>query len=204
MVINVEPWRRRGVALLATVGVIWVVSLCGLLVHQGLQSALAVLPRNAAGLVGVLGMPFVHGSMTHLVANTVPLLVFGGILISRGVGYFFKVSLAITVLGGAALWLVGRDSAHIGASGLVFGYFGFLVVRGLYERRPSSLGAALFVIVLYGGMIFGVLPREDHISWEAHLVGLLAGGFLARSAYALERRAAARADQADPDIRPQA
>ncbi len=190
--LNAEPWRRRGGALLATVGVIWIVSLYGLLVDQGLQFALAVLPRRAEGLAGVLGMPFVHGSMTHLLANTVPMLIFGGILVSRGIGYFFKVSLAIMVLGGAALWLFGRDSAHIGASGVVFGYFGFLVVRGFYERRLSSLAAALFVIVLYGGMIFGVLPRDDHISWEAHLVGLLAGGLWARAIHALERRAAVR------------
>ena len=190
--LNAEPWRRRGGALLATVGVIWIVSLYGLLVDQGLQFALAVRPRSVKGLAGVLGMPFAHGSMTHLLANTVPMLIFGGILVSRGIGYFFKVSLAIMVLGGAALWLFGRDSAHIGASGVVFGYFGFLVVRGFYERRLSSLGAALFVIVLYGGMIFGVLPRDDHISWEAHLVGLLAGGLWARAIHALERRAAVR------------
>ena len=190
--LNAEPWRRRGGALLATVGVIWIVSLYGLLVDEGLQFALAVLPRRVEGLAGVLGMPFVHGSMTHLLANTVPMLIFGGILVSRGIGYFFKVSLAIMVLGGAALWLFGRDSAHIGASGVVFGYFGFLVVRGFYERRLSSLAAALFVIVLYGGMIFGVLPRDDHISWEAHLVGLLAGGLWARAIHAMERRAAVR------------
>lgn len=190
--LNAEPWRRRGGALLATVGVIWIVSLYGLLVDEGLQFALAVRPRSVKGLAGVLGMPFIHGSMTHLLANTVPMLIFGGILVSRGIGYFFKVSLAIMVLGGAALWLFGRDSAHIGASGVVFGYFGFLVVRGFYERRLSSLGAALFVIVLYGGMIFGVLPRDDHISWEAHLVGLLAGGLWARAIHALERRAAVR------------
>ena len=190
--LNPEPWRRRGGALLATVGVIWIVSLYGLLVDEGLQFALAVWPRSVKGLAGVLGMPFVHGSMTHLLANTVPMLIFGGILVSRGIGYFFKVSLAIMVLGGAALWLFGRDSAHIGASGVVFGYFGFLVVRGFYERRLSSLAAALFVIVLYGGMIFGVLPRDDHISWEAHLVGLLAGGLWARALHALERRAAVR------------
>ena len=193
--IDAELVRRRGAVLLATVGVVWAVSLYGLLVNEGVQYALAVQPRRLDGLAGILGMPFVHGSVTHLLANTAPLLIFGGILISRGAGYFFKVSLAIMVFGGAALWLFGRDSAHIGASAVVFGYFGFLVVRGLYERRLSSLAASLFVIVLYGGMIFGVLPREDHISWEGHLVGLLAGGFLARAAYAWGRRRAAAAEE---------
>ena len=200
--IDTELVRRRGAVLLATVGVIWIVSLYGLFVNPDLQFTLAVHPRAMDGLAGILGMPFVHGSLTHLLANTAPLLIFGGILISRGAGYFFKVSLAIALFGGVALWLFGRESAHIGASGVVFGYFGFLVVRGLYERRLSSLGAALFVIVLYGGMIFGVLPRDDHISWEAHLVGLLAGGFLARAAYALSRRAAAREDSGDAGVPP--
>lgn len=202
LVINADQWRRRGLMLVATVGVVWAVSIYGLHVDGDVALALAVLPRRLDGLGGVLGMPFVHGSMTHLMANTLPLLVFGAILMSRGVGYFFKVSLAITVLGGAALWLLGRDAAHIGASGVVFGHFGFLVVRGLYERRISSLAVSLLVIFFYGGMIFGVLPRDDHvtgaarISWEAHLFGLIVGALLARAAYALERRQAGRADAA--------
>lgn len=194
--INGDQWRRRGLVLLATVGAVWAVSIYGLHVDQELPRALAVLPRQLAGLTGVLGMPFVHGSMTHLMANTLPLLFFGAILMSRGVGYFFKASLAIMVLGGAALWLFGRESAHIGASGVVFGYFGFLVVRGFYERRISSLAVSLLVIFFYGGMIFGVLPQEDRISWEAHLFGLVAGGLLARAAHALERREAERPDAA--------
>ena len=203
LVTNADQWRRRVLALLATVGVIWLVSIYGLHVDDAVVSALAVRPRQLDGLWGVLGMPFVHGSMPHLMANTLPVLVFGSILMSRGVGYFFKVSLVITVLGGAALWLLGRPAAHIGASGVVFGYFGFLVVRGFYERRISSLAVSLLVIFFYGGMIFGVLPRDEHIagtgvaariSWEAHLIGLVSGALLARAAYALERRQAERAD----------
>lgn len=197
---DTESWRRRLAVLVATVGVVWVVSVCGLLVDTRLQFALAVVPRQWDGLVGVLGMPFVHGSMTHLLANTMPLFIFGALLMGRGVGYFFKVSLAIMVLGGVSLWLFGRASAHIGASGVVFGYFGFLVVRGIYERRLSSLAVTLLVIVLYGGMIFGVLPREGHgpsgqpVSWEAHLCGLLAGAVLARLAHARARRREGAAD----------
>ena len=186
-----EPtsWHLRARVLVVVVGAIWGVSLYALMADDRLQYALAVVPRELAGLVGIVGMPFVHGTMEHLLANTVPLLVFGLIVVSRGVAYFLWVSAGIVVLGGLGLWLFGRESAHIGASGLVFGYFGLLVVRGLYERSLSSVGASLLVIILYGGMIFGVLPGgEEHVSWEAHLCGLIAGIAVARLRYALDQR----------------
>lgn len=189
-----ETWRDRAVVLLSVLGVIWAVSLWGLFVQPELTRALAVVPRSSSGLVGVLGMPFAHGSIEHLLANTMPLLVFGALLLGRGVAYFLKVSLVVMVVGGLALWLLGRETAHIGASGVVFGQFGFLVVRGLCERRLSSIAITVFVVLAYGGAIFGVLPQGERVSWEAHLFGLLAGVGAARLAWAVEcRRAASEA-----------
>ena len=174
-------WKPQAAALLGGVGLIWAVSLYGLFVDPGVVSALALVPRRIDGLPGVLGTLFVHGSLGHLSANTPPLLVLGGMVAVRGAAYYLTAALAITVVGGLGLWVVGRDAAHIGASGLIFGLFGFLVARGHYERRWSSIAAALVVIVLYGGMIAGVVPRGGQISWEAHLCGLLAGILCARS-----------------------
>ncbi|MCY3845857.1 MAG: rhomboid family intramembrane serine protease [Acidobacteria bacterium] len=168
-------WKPQAAALLGSVGLIWAVSLYGLFVHPGVVSALALVPRSIDGLPGVLGTLLVHGSLGHLAANTPPLLVLGGMVAVRGAAYYLTAALAITVVGGLGLWVVGRDAAHIGASGLIFGLFGFLVARGYYERRWSSIAAALVVVVLYGGMIAGVVPRGGQISWEAHLCGLLAG-----------------------------
>lgn len=185
-----EALRPRIAALAATLGVIWCVSLVGLFALPHLPHALAVVPRRMDSLIGILGMPLVHGSVMHLLANTVPMIFFGALLLSRGVRYFAVVTLAIAVLGGFALWLMGRQAAHIGASGVVFGFFGFLVVRGLYERRLSSIAVTGLVILVYGGMVFGVLPRGDHISWEAHLFGLLAGILVARLGHALDKRRA--------------
>ena len=91
------------------------------------------------------------------------------------------------MLGGLGLWVLGRDAAHIGASGLIFGYFGFLVGCGYYERRLQSIAVSVLVVVVYGGLIVGVLPRGDRVSWEAHLFGLIAGGLCARVAFARER-----------------
>ena len=167
--------------LFAAAALVWVVSLYGLLVDENLVYALAVVPRRFDGLAGVLGAPLVHGSFAHLVANTLPLLILGGMVAVRGVGYYVSATLSIAVLGGLGLWVFGRSAAHVGASGLIFGYFGLLVGRGYYERSLPSVAVAVVVVALYGGMIAGVLPQDDRVSWEAHLFGLLAGGLVARS-----------------------
>lgn len=185
--IDASRWKARAAALVGGIALIWTVSLYGLWVDSGIVSALALVPRRVDGLPGVLGTLFVHGSFGHLSANTPPLLILGGMVAVRGVGYYLTAALAIAVLGGLALWVFGREAAHIGASGLVFGFFGFLVARGYYERRWSSIAAALVVIVLYGGLIAGVVPRGGHVSWEAHLFGLLAGILCARAPFAVRR-----------------
>ena len=79
------------------------------------------------------------------------------------------------MVGGSAVWVLGRTAIHVGASGLVFGYFGYLVANGWFDRRPLSILAAIAVVVLYGGLVFGVLPTQSFVSWEAHLFGLIAG-----------------------------
>ena len=175
-------WKASATAACAGVAVVWAVSLYGLFVDDRLVYALAVVPRRFDGLSGVLGSPLVHGSFAHLVANSVPLLILGGMVAGRGAVYYLTTTLAVAVLGGLGLWVFGRSAAHIGASGLIFGYFGFLVGRGYYERSLSSVAVAIVVAVVYGGMIAGVLPRDDGVSWEAHLFGLLAGALCARAA----------------------
>ena len=183
-----SAWKARAALLCGSLALVWAVSLYGLFVDERLVFALAVLPRRADGLPGVLGAPFVHASLTHLLANTLPLLVLGGMVVMRGVAYYLATTLAIVVLGGLGLWALGRDAAHVGASGVLFGYFGLLVARGYYERRLGSIAAAVAVTAVYGGMIAGVLPRDDHVSWEAHLFGLLAGVLCARTAHVRGRR----------------
>ena len=174
-------WKPRAAALGAVAGLVWAVSLYGLLVDESLVYALAVVPRRFDGLSGVLGAPLVHGSFAHLAANTFPLLILGGMVAVRGVGYYVSATLAIAVLGGLGLWVFGRSAAHVGASGLIFGYFGLLVGRGYYERSLQSVAVAVLVAAVYGGMLAGILPRDPGVSWEAHLFGLLAGGLCARA-----------------------
>ena len=186
---DLSEWKPRIVGVFASIGVIWGVSLFALFAAPQLVSLLAVVPRRLDGLPGVLGMPFVHDSLGHLMANTVPLIVFGLMLVMRGMRYFLGVALVVALLGGLALWAFGRNAMHIGASGVVFGLFGFLVVRGLYERRLTSIAVTVLVTFTYGAsMLIGIVPTTGPISWEAHLFGLLAGIVTARAAYALDKR----------------
>ncbi len=138
------------------------------------------VPYLAGSFRGILLSPMLHGSFSHLLSNTLPLLVLGGFVALRGAKTLVGVSLFVVVLGGMLVWLVGRPAIHIGASGLVFGYFGYLLAQGWYERSFVSIVVAVAVLLLYGGMIFGALPQSGFISWEGHLFGLIAGVLAAR------------------------
>ena len=139
-----------------------------------------ILPRTLTGLRGIPFSPFLHGNVSHLLVNTLPFLVLGGLVALQGRRAFLGVSLVVIVCGGIALWLFGRTAYHIGASGLIFGYFGYLVARAWYERSIGSILIALVTLFFYGGLMWGVLPTNAFISWEGHLCGLLAGILAAR------------------------
>lgn len=157
----------------------WAVEVVNLLLDHGL-CRYGILPRSRWGLLGIPLSPVLHGSIGHIVLNTVPFAVLGGLVILRSKRDFTEVTTSVILLGGLGVWLVGRPSYHVGASGLIFGYFGFLVARGWYERTVGSLLIASATFVLYGGILWGVLPTVPYVSWEAHLCGLLAGVLSAR------------------------
>ena len=167
------------ILLVVFVGAIWVVELVNIFMGHGL-SAYGILPRTQEGLKGIPLSPFLHAGIGHVLSNTVPLLVLGGFTALRARGAFPWVSLAIIIVGGAGVWVIGRSAIHVGASGLVFGYFGYLVAKGWYDKSILSILVAVIVIVVFGwGMLFGILPVGGFISWEGHLCGLLAGVFVA-------------------------
>ena len=165
---------------------IWLVEIADWLIFKGTLDQLGVQPRSLIGLRGVLLMPFLHGGVGHLIANTIPFLVLGALIMLGGVSSFFTVSAVIILVSGVGVWLLGSaDSVHLGASGLVFGFFGFLVTRAYFERSPGSILLALIAIIFYGGIIWGILPLQTGVSWLAHLFGFI-GGVLA--AYLLSKR----------------
>ena len=159
--------------------IIWIVELVNLVLGHRLN-ILGIFPRTVAGLPGIVLSPFLHLGIGHVLLNTIPFVILGWLVILHGNRVFLEVSVVIILVSGAGIWLLGRSGYHVGASGLIFGYFGFLVGRGWYERSVSSILIAVVTIVLYGGMLWGLLPLRNGVSWEAHLFGLLAGILAAR------------------------
>ncbi|WP_069301785.1 rhomboid family intramembrane serine protease [Neptunicoccus sediminis] len=176
---HVRVFFRRAAALVAFVALLWAVQVINWIIGYGLNPAFGLIPRYLGGLDGVIAMPLLHGSFAHLMANTPLLLVMGGLLVATTTRALLAVNAMVIGLGGGLVWLFGGSAIHIGASGLVFGWFGFLVTRGLVDRSPITLGAALVVGVLYGSILWGVLPGQPGVSWEAHLFGAIAGAVAA-------------------------
>ena len=169
-------------ALLFAVGlvaVMWIVGVVNILFDYRL-SEFGIVPRSIDGLRGIPLMPFLHANFNHLVVNTLPVALLGALVAIQGKGGFLKATAFIMLVGGFALWVVGREGVHVGASGLIFGYVGYLIARAWYVRSIGAVLVAIVVIVLYGGALFGVLPTTPGVSWEGHLTGLLAGGLAAR------------------------
>lgn len=135
----------------------------------------AILPREVTSLPGILFMPWLHGSLGHFIANIVPLAIFWLLMLEYGLKRTLWVSVWIVLVTGLMVWLFGRFAYHVGASGLIYGQFGFLVLAGFYSRQLIKLLISLAVGFLYGGMVMGVLPSQPFVSWEAHLFGFIAG-----------------------------
>ena len=170
----------RLLVLAAFVAALWAVQALNWLTGYALNSWLGLLPRRVDGLDGVAFMPVLHGSFAHLAANTPPLLVMGALLCLTATRALAPVNAVIVLAGDGAVWLLGAPGLHIGASGLIFGWFGFLVARGAIDRCPLTMATAGIVAFLYGAMLWGVLPGRAGVSWEAHLFGALAGVLAAR------------------------
>jgi membrane associated rhomboid family serine protease len=167
-------WKARFAFMVGFVVLLWAVEVLNLLTGNSL-TLYGIHPRTLAGLWGVLFAPFLHASVPHLLMNTVPLLVLGLLVMRRGLSDFLEVSLVVVIGGGAGVWIFASSGNHVGASGLIFGYFGYLLARAWYQRDLLSILVALLVVFLYGGMLWGILPLRAHVSWEGHLFGLLAG-----------------------------
>lgn len=136
---------------------------------------LGIYPRTLYGLIGVLTSPMIHGSLTHILSNTLPLLFLGGALY-----YFYdKIATRVFLQGylftGMLVWLFGRPFYHIGASGLIYSIAFFLISFGIFRKDFRSMTISLVVVFLYGGIIYGILPSQPGVSWESHLMGAIVG-----------------------------
>lgn len=174
---RLHSWVQALQLILLLVGILWCLALFNHLGGYHLNH-FGIYPRRLDGLSGVLVWVLLHGDFTHLLVNSTPLVFLGFFVALRGPLLFFKITITVWLLAGFFVWLLAREAIHIGASGLVFGYFGFLLAVAVAERSLSDLAVASLIIFYYGGLFFGVLPTAEFVSWESHLFGLLTG-FLA-------------------------
>ncbi len=174
--------------LLAFLGVMWIVEIFDWLLRARFD-VYGIIPRHVIGLRGILFAPFLHGDFSHLMANTVPFFSLGWLVMLRRTNDFIAVTLIVMGLGGLGTWLIGdlfemnqrqQPTVHIGASILIFGYLGYLLLRGWFDRQPYSIAFSVAVALIYGGLIWGVVPGQQGISWEGHFCGFVAGAIAAR------------------------
>ncbi|MET1075837.1 MAG: rhomboid family intramembrane serine protease [Umezawaea sp.] len=146
-----------------------------------------VIPRDFSQWDNLIWYPLLHGGWSHLTGNAVPLLILGFLATSGGLKQFSQVTAVIWLTSGLGIWVVGSPASHIGASGLIFGYLAFLLVRGIFARSPLQILVAVAVFTAYGWALWGVLPGQPGVSWEGHLFGAL-GGILAAWGVARDAR----------------
>lgn len=166
---------NKNVKLLAGICVVMVavhavnIFLNGFLLHFG------IMPRDVYSLPYIFSAPFLHGSWMHLANNLFGMAIFGALCLLRGRRFFINSSLFIIIVAGLLIWFFGRPALHIGASGWIFGLWSLSIAIAWFQRSFVNIVIAIFVIVFYGGMLYGVLPGDKSISFEAHLFGAISG-----------------------------
>ena len=184
-VLPVRP-LRAAVLIGAFTALLYVIEAVDQFAFDGTLDADGIVPRRLDGLDGILWSPLLHHGWGHLVANTLPFLVFGFLVLAGGLGQFVAVTAVVWLLGGFLTWLTG-SGLTVGASGVIFGWLAFLLVRGFFARSVPQILLAAVLFVLYGGVLWGVLPSAPDVSWQAHLFGALAGVLAARLVASADR-----------------
>ena len=152
---------------------------------------LGIHARDLDGMPEILSAPFLHAGWDHLMSNSLPFLVLGFLVLLSGLARWLIASLIIIVISGLTAWfLTPANTIILGASGLIFGWLTYLLARGVWSRRPAQVVIAVLVLLVYGGLIWGVFPSGAGISWQAHLGGAIAGVL---AAWLLHRRASRQA-----------
>jgi len=170
------------------IAVIWAVFVVNLVTPFYDFNQLGIIPRNPNGLIGIILSPFLHANIAHIVSNTVPLFVLTFLLYQFYRSKAQKVMIVLTLMTGLLVWLFARSVCHIGASGLIYALASFIITAGLFSRKLSTILLSVLILIVYGGLAFGVFPRSFHISWESHLLGVVAGISLAYLMFKMKKK----------------
>lgn len=176
-----ESLARRLLTIGVVVALLWALELLDFALGSVDLDRYGIRPRTLAGLLNIGFAPFLHDGFGHLMANTAPFVVLGWCVIAYSIYDFWIVSLFATLVSGLGVWLFGAPhTVHLGLSGVIFGYLGFLLARSLFERSLLAIALAVIAFLFYGGMLWGLLPIWPGMSWTGHLFGFM-GGILAAS-----------------------
>jgi membrane associated rhomboid family serine protease len=199
-------WKLGGATMLTFIALLYLIEIVDQLSGHALDSN-GIRPLQERGLWGILFAPLLHANWAHLISNTVPALVLGFLVTLTGMARFVWATAIIWILGGLGTWLLGDidrcpvGTNHIGASGLVFGWLGFLLVFGWLTRHPWQIAVSLVVLLYYGSILFGAIPVMrgcGGVSWQGHLTGAIAGVLAAYWLSKPERAARAARTTAPP------
>ncbi len=160
--------------LLLITGIFWLV----FILNQFLGNRLfifGIFPRKVYGLPGIFFAPFLHADSNHVFFNTIPFLVLANFIMIQGVPLFYNISLFIIILSGFITWVIGKPGIHIGASGLITGYWAYLLADSYQNPSITTVFVALIVLYYFAGIFFGLFPTKKGVSWEGHLSGAIAG-----------------------------
>lgn len=158
---------------------VWVVMIASTLFPSITQWGIVPRELSISSFLGIILSPFIHGSFSHIIANSIPLFVLIVVLTATYRRLAVRVILWSVILGGSLVWSFARGGTVIGASGLIFALMGFLISNVIFRKDIKSFAIALLIFIIYGGCLMGIFPNDSHISWEGHLFGLISGVYLA-------------------------
>jgi len=175
-----EPLSRRLLLLGTIVAVLWVVEIADWVIWHGALDRFGIQPRTLIGLRNIFLAPWVHVGFRHLLANTLPFLLLGWLVSLYGLPEFWRVSLVAILVSGLGVWLLGAPhTLHLGLSGVIFGYLGYLLWRGAFERSLQAIVVGVLAFLFYGGLLWGLIAWQPGVSWLGHLFGFLGGALAA-------------------------
>jgi membrane associated rhomboid family serine protease len=167
---------RAFVAMCAFVPVLFLIEFFDKLSGNRLDQDGGIRPHHIDGLDGIVFAPFLHASFDHVLANSIPLILLGTFVLADGGARFWITTAFIAIVAGVGVWFLGdANTVVVGASAVIFGYLGVILMRGVVGRRLWYIAVGLLVALLYGWQLFGVLPGDPDVSWQGHLCGFLAG-----------------------------
>lgn len=161
-------------------GIFWVLEILDVFVFRGQLDRFGILPHSVIGLRGILFAPFLHGGFGHLIANSIPFAVLAWLVMLQETSDFWIVTIVTMLVGGLGVWLFSPvGTLTVGASILIFGYLGFLLFRGYFQKNIASITLSIIVLFTYGSALWGIFPGQRGISWQGHLFGFVGGAIAA-------------------------